>query len=426
MLGTLRRLNWWQTLILIACLFGCFVACLALWLRSRGDLEEMDARARGLGLPVLPADIVFATTAPARTADWGRLLALGEQLKAYADTDGAKWSLLPGQPLPAQLAPHHAALDQAQVAEASAILARLGDEPVDANRDLSPAAKLADAGALRRLMRLWCERIVLAAPADLAREVDAAAALIPIREPPGLMRLMVATNLVDQWTGAVAMRIADLGDRAEGVAALAERLAPIAPAALAPTWRNDLASLRGFIGDADPARIWSALGRDGGGYSLDAWGFAIAVRAGRARTIGLMQDIAAAVQGDPLDAARHVAAAREAEATAMQPSWWRPGTLLPAMTLPVSTPVMGAAHVARLKLLVLAAELRHAAWPQDILDPNHGAVRRIERGGRLIGAYSVGADGRDDGGDLKADRCWAIHDRLGSPKGGDAVPAPAP
>ena len=34
MFSTLRRLNWWQTLIIIVGLFGIFVACLSLWLRS--------------------------------------------------------------------------------------------------------------------------------------------------------------------------------------------------------------------------------------------------------------------------------------------------------------------------------------------------------------------------------------------------------
>lgn len=426
MLGTLRRLTWWQTLILILCLFGCFLASLSLWLRSTGDLTDIDARAKRLGLPTSTADITFASTTPERTADWQRLLVLGEQLKPYADTEAARgWALLPGTPLPPEMAKHHAGLDQALLTEAAAILGRLGDAPIDANRALSPAAKLPDAGALRRLMRLWCERIALSAPADLEREITTAAALIPPREPLGLMRLMVAANLIDQWSTVVAARATELGGASAAVAGLAEHLAPLPPTWLAPAWRNDLASLRGFIGDADPGRIWNVLGRDGGTFSFDAWGFAVALRAGRARTVELMQDVAAATQAAPLDAAAHLAAARAVESAAATPSWWRPGTLLPAMTLPVTTPVMVNAHAARLKLLVLAAELRATAWPADILDPNHAPVRRIERDGTLIGAYSVGGDGTDNAGDLKTDRCWALYQPLGSPKAGDPLPKPA-
>lgn len=426
MIAILRRLTWWQTLILIACLFGIFVACLGLWLRSSGDLEAVDARTRALQLPLLPTDIAFAATIAERTADWQRLLALGAQLLPWGEEATAKgWTPIPGLPLPDGLAAHHAALDAKALLESTTILARLGDAAVDAHRDLSPAATLPDVAALRRHMRLRCERILLAAPADLSGEILAAAALIPAREPPGLLRLMVQANLVEQWATAVIARAADLGEAKTQIAARAEALAPLAPAGLAQAWRNDLASLRGFAATADPAEVWRRLGRTGGTFSFDAWGFAIALRAGRARTITLMQDIAVA-QGDPLDVAGQLAAARTAETAARQTSWWRPGTLLPAMTLPVAVPVIAGVHVARMRLLVLAAELRGTAWPADALEPAGKPLHRAERDGRLIGAYSVGADGVDDGGDPRSDRCWPLYGPLGSPKAADPLPPAAP
>jgi hypothetical protein len=423
MLSSLRRITWWQILILIACLFGLFMVCLSMWLRGSGDLEAVDQRARELQLPVALSDITFATTDPARLADWQRLLILGDQLKPWSENEAAQgWTAGFGQ-LPEALLAHHAALDATLLAESTAILARLGDAPIDAHRDLAPAATLPDVAALRRHMRLRCERILLARPETLPSEIVAAAALIPAREPPGLLRLMVQANLIEQWTTAVIIRSADLGPGRVAIAALAEHLAPLAPMGLSAAWRNDLASLRGFVANADPAAVWTRLGRDGGSWSPNAWGFAIALRAGRAETITLMQDIAAA-QGEPLDARRQLTATRAAEATARQASWWRPGTLLPAMTLPVATPVIAGAHSARLRLLVLAAELRGAAWPIDQLDPAGKPVRRVERDGRLIGAYSVGADGVDDEGHPQADRCWPLYAPLGTPRAGDPVPTP--
>ena len=424
MLGTLRRITWWQTLILIGCLFGIFVACLAMWLRSTSDLIAVDARARQLRLPTGLTNIAFASATPARIADWQRLLTLGEQLKPWSESESAKgWTPIPGQALPDGLAAHHEALDKALLVESADILGRLGDAPIDAHRDLSPAATLPDVTALRRHMRLRCERILLAPSADLPVEISRAAALIPAREPLGLLRLMVQANLIEQWSTAVIMRSADLGAAKAAIADQARGLAPLAPQGLAVAWRNDLASLRGFVATADPAAVWSRLGRDGGSFSFDAWGFAIALRAGRAETITLMQDIAVA-QGEALDAARQLAATRTAEAIARQASWWRPGTLLPAMTLPVATPVVAGAHTARLRLLVLAAELTGEAWPIDQLDSSGKPVRRVERAATLIGAYSVSADGVDDGGHSQNDRCWPLYAPLGSPKAGDPLPAP--
>ena len=73
---------------------------------------------------------------------------------------------------------------------------------------------------------------------------------------------------------------------------------------------------------------------------------------------------------------------------------------------------------------MLAAELRATAWPIDQLDPAGKPVRRVERDGRLIGAYSVGADGVDDEGHAQTDRCWPLYAPLGTPKAGDPLPTP--
>lgn len=413
MLGPVKRLSWWQVLVLIACLFGIFVACLALWLRSDGDLAAVDARARSLGLPSGPADLVFADAAPDRVADWRRLLALGGSLAPWSDTEpGRTWVAQPGAVVPDTLRAHHAALPAAELAELDALLARLGDAPIDSDRNLAPGAQRLDVTALRRLMRLLCERIALAAPDRLPAELAAAAALVPLREPPGLLRLMVAATLAEQWAAAAMLRAADLGAARPQAAELATRLAAIPVAALAPAWRNDLAALRGFAADADPDQVWRNLGRGGGTFSLDAWGFAIALRSGRARTIELMQDVAAAAGGDPLDLSRQLTAARLATQEAARPSWFRPGSLLPAMTLPVAEPVVAAVHAARLRLLLIAAELGGKPWPPDLFAADRAPLRRIERDGRLVGAYTVGPDGHDDGGTVPLDRRWPLYATL--------------
>jgi hypothetical protein len=48
---------------------------------------------------------------------------------------------------------------------------------------------------------------------------------------------------------------------------------------------------------------------------------------------------------------------------------------------------------------VLIAELRKTSWPVDVFfDPNAKPLHRVERNGKLIGTYSVGLNGVDDGG----------------------------
>ncbi len=47
---------------------------------------------------------------------------------------------------------------------------------------------------------------------------------------------------------------------------------------------------------------------------------------------------------------------------------------------------------------VLCAELTGGPWPADRCAPAGTILRRLERDGRLIAAYSVGRNGVDDGG----------------------------
>ena len=77
-----------------------------------------------------------------------------------------------------------------------------------------------------------------------------------------------------------------------------------------------------------------------------------------------------------------------------------------------------------LNLRLLSADLAGTAWPVDPDDPAGVILRKIHRDGRLIGAYSVGPDGRDDGGDTRNDWCFALREQLGSPKASDPPPKP--
>lgn len=57
---------------------------------------------------------------------------------------------------------------------------------------------------------------------------------------------------------------------------------------------------------------------------------------------------------------------------------------------------------------LLAAELRGSPWPVDLCDRAGNPLRRWEKDGRLIGAYSVGPNGLDDGADSRKDLCFRL------------------
>lgn len=81
------------------------------------------------------------------------------------------------------------------------------------------------------------------------------------------------------------------------------------------------------------------------------------------------------------------------------------------------------AAVSALHFRLLAAELTGRPWPEDPFAPPGTALHRVERDGALLGAWSVGEDGVDDGGDRSRDCCLSLAGRLGRPFMGDALPA---
>jgi hypothetical protein len=68
-----------------------------------------------------------------------------------------------------------------------------------------------------------------------------------------------------------------------------------------------------------------------------------------------------------------------------------------------------------LRCRLVSAELKRQAWPRDCFDPTGATLRRIERDGRLIGAYSVGFDGVDNHGQHSRDECWQLYAPLSRP-----------
>jgi hypothetical protein len=64
---------------------------------------------------------------------------------------------------------------------------------------------------------------------------------------------------------------------------------------------------------------------------------------------------------------------------------------------------------AQIHIQVILAELRNEPLPKDPFDPAGGLLRRFERDGKLIGVYSLGENGVDDGGDKNKDYYFPLY-----------------
>ena len=132
-------------------------------------------------------------------------------------------------------------------------------------------------------------------------------------------------------------------------------------------------------------------------------GLNLAVRMGRASILKAEIDWVSFLRAHPMQPRAWLdEAGRLSAAIASEGSWL--GIEFPQSALTFQHPLL----IRRLISIVLharliAAKLRGAPWPVDVLDSTGASLRRWEKDGRLIGAYSVGPDGIDDGGDSNRD-----------------------
>lgn len=421
-----RRLPWWWIIGggLIG-LVGLAAIALAVWVRTDGDLQRADARIRAAGLAATWEELGLQVSPPPVLDAYDRLRVLFEANKSYQETVDGWYGLKPGDELPAELIAHHAAQPPTLVDEIGREIAALrGQMLLRADRS-SFSDLLPDLQWERQASRWFAERQAVADAAAFHRLADLHAVLLSAVRPRTLLEALVLHSRAAIWMGAVHRRIADPGIDREGIAGACEALARQLERSDPGAMQGELLLVRDACnqlvsGERSVVRQLDLphwLAASGAGRLLG--------RAGRGEAIGYLADCASLVR-DP-DPARRLEAARlkEQEMLAWSPAW-HPRYLITRMLAPAIVLVVHSGVSTAAALRVTAAELRGAPWPADPTDPSGGHVRRIERGGRLIGFYLCGKDGVDDKGHVRNDRCFAMHERLGQVMAADQPPPPVP
>ena len=116
-----------------------------------------------------------------------------------------------------------------------------------------------------------------------------------------------------------------------------------------------------------------------------------------------------------LSLAERVRWARDLNAHALTLREWHPNEGLEKMVSSTLS-LIAVMHTRTLiHLEVVLAELRQEPWPNDPFDPTGGPLHRIERNGKLMGVYSLGENGIDDGGDKRKDYYFPLYGPLELP-----------
>lgn len=431
------RLGCWGWIMLGLGLFGVILITLMLWLRTTSDLDAEIARAAKLGLPMTWAELGLDRPAGPDAEILKEAGQLADRAKSY-DGPGYDTLYAPFCPVPPELV----AWQRAGGSGIDAGLDRLIDRLSGTTTLGVDAAQLAQALAQRNarsflhadrrfeVAELFRTRSVAGVddPRLLAERIARSAmAVISVDR----ISVLVAQRLLLTWSNHV-LRHRDRLD-ANAMAGQARQLAGQLAAAMPRIVASQPLILDGMLRlPADS--VFRAMSFALPALMANRPGMDFFFRCGRAPIVARAIDTAAWCRshGLPSSCAQVLQAA---PALPPRSLWSIPRDLL-GMTMdgaycgcaahPAPVPIMHYLLMEHLKvstrLHLVAADLDGSAWPVDPGDPAGGRLREIRRDGRLIGAYAVGPDGRDDGGDKRNDWCWPLREELGNPKASDPPP----
>ncbi len=386
----------WRHVLTGAVVLVPIVVCtVAMWVRSDGDLRAIEAEAAALGVPTRWEQTGRALAAPERLAAWGRIVALLADLKAYepgASVPVGPQLPKPGEPIPDAMRDHHAALDPAKLTRLDAELAILGHDVLVRHATVTYSTRMPEINDCRKLANLMRDRVMLADDEDVAPLARRALDAVSTMEGAPLIAMLARSATQSLIASAIAFRLDDIrrhddGDVHDALLRIAVATRGEVRASSEVEWLGCLEWMR------------NRGARDATGSMSGIQG-TLLIRSGRGSALRYHLRWLAALKASDDPVTLIAEGRRLTVELAATPRWqlWNvlAGMLVPAFDLMVSNQAK-----VDLRLRLLAAELRGEAWPDDVFAP--APLRRIERDGRVIAAYSVGSDGRDDGGDRKKD-----------------------
>jgi hypothetical protein len=417
-----KWLTRWKALGLSVLAFVLISVALFSWYYySTADLVRVRAEAKALGIPTTWPETGIVVSSPEVIEIYKRIGALSASLKDYdslARTGKIKTGkadlLKPYQPIPQTAFDHHASLDPVIVAEYLDLVDHLPREAVVLLGERTVSTNYDHIGGARQIVRYQGERILLAAPEQVAREVDRALHYAGCMDAHSWIELLVTVSCINITMGKSAQRLTDLKSRTSELADRLDRLAN----AMGPMQVN------AFIGEflimneaAENGNLYASLRGQDSLTTLSLWqqiSFGLVARAGRESFLRHQIEWIKIVQRSPSPTDLILSARRmDIEEDALRT--WVPNEALIKKVLSSMSLFFTMTVQCQLRLRLMAAELRGQPWPIDPYDPSGKPLRPFLRDGKLMGAYSVYADGVDDGGAKRKDRYFPLYGPLEAP-----------
>jgi hypothetical protein len=313
-------------------------------------------------------------------------------------------------PIPQAAVDHHASLDPLIVAEYLDLVDRLPREPVVLTGERTVSTNYDHIGGARQIVRYQGERILLAAPDQVAREVDRALHYLESQDCHSWLELLVTVSVTALTLEKTAGRFAELKSRMPELADRLDRFANSMSSMQINAFVSEFLVTNHAVENVD--QIVSNMGT-----RISFWEptfLKFMTRAGREKLLRHEIEWIQFVQRRP-SPADLIVSAKQTKVEAMMLRTWMPNENATKMVISSIPMILESTVQCQVCLRLMAAELRGQPWPIDPYDPSGKPLRPFLRDGKLMGAYSVYEDGVDDGGKKYTDRYFPLYGPLEAP-----------
>jgi hypothetical protein len=382
------------------------VSAVVWWWNDDGDLRRAEERARAAGMKTSWSEYGLTISPPSDLDTWRQIEGLlrPKHFDPWLAADSKRMLLKfpPGTGIPDEMRAWHAAFTLMEVAELDRLIDALPQRLIWHDR-FDYETQLTYVGAHHKLVNLLYERMLVAAASD--RPVIARR-MLKIATIDGARGLVTSaferTSLTKAWK-AITYALDDIrmnDPRLGGtVRSLCDEIVDDYRTSFADEWLTLYSSLAAGI----PLNF--RPGVYGPGWDPRVWRMTVETRVGRAGQLGILLECHRICQIPSLF--EHAPAL-----SALDASWEHSGNPLVRGSHnghEVYLDMLKSLLRCRLYGLLIASELLGETWPSDPCAPAGMPLKRIERDGRLIGTYSLGMDGIDNGGDPKADMVFPLY-----------------
>jgi hypothetical protein len=391
----------WVAVILIVCITIVVAAmvCYRLWLSSTGDLAAVIAMAKSQSIATSTAEMGFVTDAPERVKQWERLATLsgrigfwGRRRNSAESLQGT--SLAVGTPIPDALLQFHDSIDPQDLSDLLSLVDALDSGPIILRSDYSMLSIFPELQTVRAVNQLLVQRVDLAPPEDLLREIDRLLSCSALLPDQSLTHCFASVGCLVRALNAISRRLPDIRtDRAQVADAISRRI-KVLPQSFATSLVGSFAMHVALFTTLAPQLRLDQFGSACGGNGWDWLPNAAVIRLGRAHVLRdeliWMQIVHLQQYPSTL-----MQLAMEADDRQEQTVREGPGGALTAIFAMPHHTIYLPVHRAILHAQLLMAELLGRPWPADPFDPQHRPLRPLQRHGRVVGAYSLGESVED-------------------------------